>query len=131
MKKPGGQDAGSAAKNPAAMSDEELEREVIRRRRARSQGGVPPAGSTGLGTEPGVRRPAPGGVLARYFASLELAPGATLDEVKRAYHRLMRKYHPDQHVGAPERHKDATALVDGLTKAYQAIVDELTQKNSK
>lgn len=40
-------------------------------------------------------------VLAGYYANLELPYGATLEEVKVAWKRLMKQYHPDRHAHRP------------------------------
>ena len=66
--------------------------------------------------------------LAQYFANLELRPGATLEDVRRAYREMMRKYHPDKHIGDPERHKAATELAQSLTKAYQELTTHFGHK---
>jgi len=47
---------------------------------------------------------------------LGLAPGATLDEVKRAYRRLAKLYHPDSAGGA------ATARFIAIQRAYEALI---------
>src|SRR5687767_7998959 len=41
--------------------------------------------------------------IRRYYANLELPIGAPLSEVKAAYRRLMRRYHPDRHQHDPDR----------------------------
>jgi len=45
--------------------------------------------------------------------------------VRRAYRELMSRYHPDKHLGDPERHKAATELAQSLTRAYSALVTHL------
>lgn len=59
--------------------------------------------------------------LREIYATLEVKPGATYDEVKSSYRRLMRKYHPDLHINDPKKHKAATALTMQLTEAYRQL----------
>ena len=63
--------------------------------------------------------------LARYYANLELPVGAPWDEVKRAYRRLMRRYHPDRHYGDPEKARIATELSQELRVAYEGLREHL------
>jgi len=68
--------------------------------------------------------PAPPGSerrLRELYASLEVPYGAGFDEVKKSFRRLMRKYHPDLHVGNPAMHKTATQLTMSLTQAYNEL----------
>src|SRR6266511_2495953 len=45
--------------------------------------------------------------LRELYAQLEVPYGAGFDEVKKSFRRLMRKYHPDLHLGNPQKHKTA------------------------
>jgi curved DNA-binding protein len=53
-----------------------------------------------------------------YYAILGLARGASEDEIKKAYRRLARKYHPDvsKEAGAEEKFKE-------VSEAYQTLKD--------
>jgi curved DNA-binding protein len=53
-----------------------------------------------------------------YYAALEVKRDATPDEIKRAYRKLARKYHPDvsKEAGAEERFKE-------VAEAYEALKD--------
>lgn len=64
--------------------------------------------------------------IQRYYANLELPLGAPLDEVKVAYKRLMRRYHPDLHQQDPERAQAATRLAQALRSAYDGLVAYLS-----
>jgi curved DNA-binding protein CbpA len=55
----------------------------------------------------------------RAFAALELPLTATADDVRRAYRRLMDRYHPDRHAGDPEREAVANEVARRLTEAYR------------
>lgn len=66
--------------------------------------------------------------LAAYYKVLNLPYGAGYDEVKKSYRQLMRKYHPDRHVGNPKKQKAATELSMRVTQAYNAIEEHLKKK---
>ena len=55
------------------------------------------------------------------YAQLEVPYGAGIDEVKKSFRRLMRKYHPDLHLGDPKKHQAATKLTMTLTEAYREL----------
>ena len=63
--------------------------------------------------------------LRQYYANLELAEGADWPQVKSAYRRLMRKYHPDRHRDNPQDQQVATELTQKLRVAYEALRKEL------
>ncbi len=63
----------------------------------------------------------PGKTIQDYYANMEVPFGSDLPTVRRAYHRLMRKYHPDNYVNDPEKEAMATRLSQELSVAYQAI----------
>jgi DnaJ-domain-containing protein 1 len=64
--------------------------------------------------------------LRRWYANLELPYGATADEVRAAYRRLMRRYHPDRHHGDPDAEKVAGELAQGLRRAYEGLLAHLS-----
>ena len=126
---------GRTQKPLAKLSDVELEEELMRRRRARAAkrsdgGSVEDAvrDSRALAAAKGEQRSPQKQQVTQYYANLELSPGATLDEVRKAYRDLMKRYHPDKHLGNPERHKAATELAQSLTRAYTALVEMLSKK---
>jgi len=65
--------------------------------------------------------------LARYYANLEIAPGADREAVKTAWKRMMKKYHPDLHDSDPEKRKTAGELTRRLTESYQILDKELAK----
>lgn len=97
------------------MSDTELREEVERRRKLRARGAAP-------------KKPSPPGWLdedeaaqvLQWYANLELAPGAQLDEIDAAYERLVRKFHPERH-REPERKKAAEKLLVRLETARDGL----------
>jgi DnaJ-domain-containing protein 1 len=125
---------GLSQKPLSELTDAELEEELLRRRRERAakRGNASTAGASAAGASvagasvAGPRSRSPEEQqLHQYYANLELAPGASLDAVRRAYRELMSRYHPDKHLGDPERHKAATELAQSLTRAYTALVTHL------
>jgi DnaJ-domain-containing protein 1 len=66
--------------------------------------------------------------VARAYAALELPPGAPWAEVKSAYRRLMRQYHPDRHQGDPAQARIATDLSQQLRDAYELLRGELGER---
>jgi curved DNA-binding protein CbpA len=56
-----------------------------------------------------------------YYKILEISRNATTEEIKEAYHRLAREYHPDLHPGNPsaeERFKE-------ICEAYEVLSDSV------
>lgn len=59
--------------------------------------------------------------MSQYYANLEIPPGSDLDTVRRAWKRMMKRYHPDLHSGDPERVVLANELSAKLTEAYRVL----------
>lgn len=66
--------------------------------------------------------------IAEYYKVLDLPYGADFPQVKSSYRKLMRKYHPDRHVGNPKKLKAATELSMRVTQAYNALEEHLKDK---
>ena len=60
--------------------------------------------------------------ISQYYANLELPIGADADEIRAAYRRLMRRYHPDLHQSDDQREKVATELAQRLRTARDALL---------
>lgn len=108
------------------LSDDELEEEILKRRRERAarRGGAPLEPSEeDIAKKPKEARSPQEQQLAQFYANLELPVTATVDDVRRAYKEMMKKYHPDKHAGDPARHKAATELAQSLTRAYRALLE--------
>jgi DnaJ-domain-containing protein 1 len=63
----------------------------------------------------------PAGDRRRWYRDLELEPGADLKTVRKAYRRLLVKYHPDRHANDPDKLKAATEVTRKLTEAYNGL----------
>ncbi|CAI7785828.1 unnamed protein product [Closterium sp. NIES-53] len=59
------------------------------------------------------------------FSILGLSPGASDADIKKAYRKLSLQYHPDKNPD-PDAHK---FFVDFISKAYQALTDEVARAN--
>jgi curved DNA-binding protein CbpA len=58
-----------------------------------------------------------------YYAILELSPGASDTEIKRAWHEHMQVWHPDRFVHSPTLHRKAEARTQLINQAYQTLSD--------
>lgn len=63
--------------------------------------------------------------IRRYYANLELPYGATAAEVRAAYRRLVRRYHPDKHQADTEAAKVATEITQKLRVAHDGLLAHL------
>ncbi len=61
----------------------------------------------------------------QWHARLELPMGATADDVRKSFRRLMRAYHPDRFTGAAEHEAAATELSQQLSVAYEGLLEYL------
>jgi DnaJ-domain-containing protein 1 len=66
--------------------------------------------------------------IRRYYANLELPIGASAEEVKAAYRRLMRRYHPDLHQADKAKVEAATKLTQELRAAYEGLLEYLERR---
>ena len=66
-----------------------------------------------------------------HYTALGLPHGATLDEVKRAYRKLMRDHHPDRHAPDPAADATAHARAQRINAAYAELTALLTGRESR
>jgi DnaJ-domain-containing protein 1 len=60
--------------------------------------------------------------ISRAYANLELPIGANASEVRAAYRRLMKRYHPDQHQKHPSKENAANELTRKLKDAHDQLI---------
>lgn len=56
-----------------------------------------------------------------YYRILNISPDASLDEIKKAYRKLAKKYHPDNYAGSE---KEAYDYMLKINEAYDVLMDE-------
>jgi DnaJ-class molecular chaperone len=59
-----------------------------------------------------------------YFAILGISPNATVDEIRSAYRRLAKEFHPDHYTGNSERFRD-------IQEAYSVLGDTRRRREYK
>lgn len=62
-----------------------------------------------------------------WFRRLELEPGASAEQVRTQFRTLMRRYHPDRHVGDVRAEELATRISQELTVAYEGLIQHLNR----
>jgi DnaJ-class molecular chaperone len=60
-----------------------------------------------------------------YYRILNVAPGATEDEIRRAYRRLALEWHPDRNPGRP----DAGERFKEISEAYAVLIDPAKRRD--
>lgn len=55
------------------------------------------------------------------YANLEVPAGASFEQVKRSYKKMLRRYHPDRHFTDPEKLKLATEITTKINESYNRI----------
>jgi uncharacterized membrane protein len=60
-----------------------------------------------------------------YFKILELEPGCSIDDIKNAYRRLAKKYHPDLN-----KSPEATSMFIEITEAYEVLSYHFTHNQT-
>jgi DnaJ-domain-containing protein 1 len=119
--------APSSGARAAGVSDEDF-----RRFRDDVKSGRRTEPSSGGGAAGGRARPFPFGAsdkIAAAYKTLDLPDGASFDQVKSQYRKLMRKYHPDMHTASPQKQKAATELSMQVTQAYNQLDEYLNKKS--
>lgn len=67
--------------------------------------------------------------IVEYYKTLEIQYGAGIEEIKAAWKKMMKKYHPDLHANDPEKYQTALEITKTITHAYQELMDWV-KKNS-
>lgn len=55
------------------------------------------------------------------YANLEVSFGASFEQVKQSYKKMLRRYHPDRHSMDPEKLKLATEITMKINESYNRI----------
>ena len=53
-----------------------------------------------------------------YYEALEITPPATFEQIKAAYKKLVRKYHPDLFQNNPQKREYAEIVTQKINEAY-------------
>jgi DnaJ-domain-containing protein 1 len=130
----GSRDGGGTTADVSEMSDDELAAEIERRRRVREEVEDAVHGKRRASPPPPPPRTPPrqpprtasgDDAIRKAYAALEVPAGSDFEIVRKSYRRLMRKYHPDLHVGTPDKNRAATDLTQRLTQAYKTLEKHL------
>src|SRR5690348_17955317 len=75
--------------------------------------------------EPGASGTATGTREPDYYAVLGLTPAASADDIRQAFRRLAKLWHPDHYATAPEELRErAERRMRALTRAYEALSED-------
>lgn len=88
----------------------------------------PPPRGASSGSRGGRTSPRKKAAQAKHYQTLGLKPGADLDEVKKAYRKLMRKYHPDRYAGDAKKQAWATRKSQELSEALAELEKALRKR---
>ncbi len=99
--------AGKRARRVRDAAEDAWERAYEKARQGAGVRGDPPS-------DPAAER-------RKWYKTLELQPGADLKTVRRAYRKMLLKYHPDKFATDPDKYKAATEVTRKLTEAYNGL----------
>jgi hypothetical protein len=102
------------ARARANYSDDDAARWVAQQQQARNN-------PQGQRRPQGQQAPRPNNQVPQHYAMLRLQNGASLEQVKDAYRRLMREHHPDRYANDPVKHRQATETSQKLSRAYMEL----------
>ena len=122
-------EAGLDPIDTSSLSDDELEREIRRKVEAE----LAREEKTGRTARPFKKKKAQKRrqskttkrKLAQCYANLELSPGATVDEIHKAWRKLILKYHPDRYPGDKAKMERATRITQIINESYNTLLDHL------
>ena len=98
---------------------------------ARGGGSWSSSSSSSQSSQSSGRPPRPGSTDAQlldWLRVLDLQLGADMAQIKTAYRKMMRKYHPDMHQGNPSKLKAANEMSMRVTGAYNGLVAHYDKK---
>ena len=62
-----------------------------------------------------------------YYKILDLPKGSSIEAVKAAYKKMIRKWHPDQYNNKPEKKKEAEEMMKKINKAAEVLQNPETK----
>lgn len=57
--------------------------------------------------------------MREYYANLEIPEGSSFEEIRAAYRRMLKKYHPDVYHQSPEKRQIAEKISQQMNEAYR------------
>ncbi len=105
--------------------------EAFRRMKEQAARGGGSSSSSSSSSSGSARAPRPGSTDAQlldWLRILDLQLGADMAQIKTAYRKMMRKYHPDMHQGNPSKLKAANEMSMRVTGAYNGLVAHYDKK---
>lgn len=67
----------------------------------------------------------------KYYDALEIKSTASFDEIKQAYKKVMKKYHPDRFASDPEKQKYAQQLSQKINEAYEYFCKKYQNRRNR
>lgn len=71
------------------------------------------------------------GGIDHYYETLELGPGASLEEIRRAYRDLVKIWHPDRFTHDPRLQERAQEKLKKINEAYSQLSSIVGNKGTK
>jgi DnaJ-class molecular chaperone len=62
--------------------------------------------------------------MTNHYQLLEVHPSCTIKEIKKSYHRLCKKFHPDVNGGSKEHEEKLKLIIE----AYEVLSDDISRK---
>jgi hypothetical protein len=65
---------------------------------------------------------------ATYYQLFQVTSDSPSAEIRHRYYALVRKFHPDRHMGNPERLAAVHKIMDALTQAYKTLTNDIARR---
>jgi curved DNA-binding protein CbpA len=63
-----------------------------------------------------------------HYQLLQVSSDSSPAQIRQSYYALARKYHPDRHMGHPERTGSLHKIMDVITLAYRTLTDDAARR---